>query len=61
MKESTLEALKFPIGRFTPPAQYSAAAVADAITTLEDFPKQLAALLERMDTNTLASSYRPGG
>ncbi len=61
MKESTLEALKFPIGRFTPPAQYNSAAVADAITTLEDFPKQLAAVLERMDTNALAYSYRPGG
>ena len=53
--------LKFPIGTFTPPANYDQAVRNGFIATLQKFPFQVAALINACTEDQLRTPYRPGG
>ena len=61
MDETTLESLKFPIGRHTTVSSFDRAAVEDGILEIEAFPARLRARLEGVADSRLDAVYRPGG
>ena len=56
-----LENLRYPIGRFTPPASSSAAARAEHITALRYLPGNLQAAVSGLTNPQLNTPYRDGG
>lgn len=62
MSEQELEVLRYPIGRFTAPAQpLSLAGIKPFISQIEGLPLWLDHAIENLDAAQLATSYRPGG
>lgn len=61
MENTTLDARKFPIGRFAKPADYSPAAVAAAIAALEALPGKVLAEVANLSDTDWQRTYRPGG
>ena len=53
--------LRFPVGRFTPPATVTPADRARWIADLEALPSLLRPMVEAMDEARLDTPYRPGG
>ena len=56
-----LEALCYPIGRYTPPAAFDAAQIPAWLSALEALPRWLEVLMENLDAAQLDTPYRPGG
>lgn len=56
-----LDKLRFPIGKFAPPQEYSAALINEWISDIRKFPEDLAYLLEESSEGLLEKTYRPGG
>ncbi len=52
---------KYPIGRFIRPADYDAAAIAEAIGTLEGLPDKLLATVAPLKAADWLRTYRPDG
>jgi len=61
MKEETLESLRYPIGKFSPPSVYSDALLAEWIKILEDLPKRLENMVKDLTEQQLETPYRPEG
>lgn len=61
MKETELEKLKYPIGKFVSPEKYSKDLVKDWISILEHFPDRLESLVENLSDSQLDTRYRPDG
>ena len=61
MTATELEQLKYPIGQFECPANISKEHLDDWIKTLEDFPTNLANLVDGLSDEQLDTPYRPGG
>ena len=57
----TLEKLKFPIGKFEKPENYTADVLADCIATISNFPHQLKQEVEHLNDAQLDTPYRPDG
>ncbi|MFK7807125.1 MAG: YfiT family bacillithiol transferase [Saprospiraceae bacterium] len=61
MDQTTLEHLRFPIGRFQEPESFSAEFVEGCISKIETLPGQLRAVAEAMTEAQLDTPYRPEG
>jgi uncharacterized damage-inducible protein DinB len=53
--------LRYPVGRYTPPAQIDAAQRAEWIGQIETMPAKLRAAVEGLSDAQLDTPYRPGG
>lgn len=56
-----IEALKFPIGRFKEPANYTSEIINGWIDEIDRFPENLRHELKGISLNQLLWKYRPGG
>jgi len=61
MTELDLEKLKYPIGKFTPPDNYSTAYLSEKIEEIENFPKRLENETLHLTDEQLDTPYRPDG
>ena len=57
----TEEQLKFPIGKFTPPAEYTATAIEGFISDIKELPTNLRKVAATLTEEQLETPYRPGG
>jgi len=55
------EDLRYPIGEFDMNVELSPAALSERIETLSELPRRLAAAVEGLNDEQLATQYRPGG
>lgn len=56
-----LEALKYPIGKFNPPAEITAAHVEAWIEDLSSLPQQLITAIDNFSEADMSTPYRPNG
>jgi len=56
-----MEALKFPIGRFSAPTEMTSAQLSSFVKVIEDFPALLKAETDKLSEVQLDTAYRPGG
>ncbi|PIF31565.1 DinB family protein [Flavobacterium sp. 9] len=61
MEELDLEKLKYPIGKFQAPQEYSPEYIADKIAEIESFPEKLKKETIHLTDEQLDTPYRPGG
>jgi len=61
MEELDLEKLKYPIGKFQAPQEYSPEYIADKIAEIESFPEKLKKETIYLTDEQLDTPYRPGG
>jgi hypothetical protein len=61
MDNSKLEKLRYPIGKFEAPMEYSKAILADAISSIATFPERLKKEVNHLSDNQLDTPYRPEG
>lgn len=61
MKETELENLRYPIGKFVSPENYSRELVKEWISILDHFPDRLKKLVINLTKVQLDTRYRPGG
>jgi len=61
MKETELEKLKYPIGKFVSSEKYSGSKVNEWISILEYFPERLESLVNNLSDSQLDTRYRPDG
>lgn len=61
MKDEAIEALRYPIGRFVPPAPITDAMVTAWIGALASFPDRLSNLVQPLTEQQLDTPYRDGG
>lgn len=59
--EITIDKLKYPVGKYTPPAEITADVRNAWINKISEFPQQLRALAAGLDNTSLETHYRPGG
>ncbi len=59
--EETLEDLRYPIGRYTPPDEFDPEAFERHISVIEVLPRWLDIIVENLDAHELDTPYRPGG
>jgi len=57
----TEEQLKYPIGKFTPPAEYTKEAIAGFINDIKELPANLRKVAATLTEEQLEIPYRPGG
>ncbi len=57
----TEEQLKFPIGKFTPPAEYTKETIAGFINDIKELPANLRKVAATLTEEQLETPYRPGG
>jgi len=56
-----MEALKFPIGRFSAPTEMTSTQLSSFVKVIEDFPALLKAETDKLSEVQLDTAYRPGG
>ena len=61
MENSALEKLKYPIGKFTAPENYSAAYLSERIAEIESFPERLKKEVSQLTSEQLETPYREDG
>lgn len=61
MEELDLEKLKYPLGKFQAPKEYSPEYIADKIEEIESFPEKLKKETIHLTDEQLDTPYRPGG
>lgn len=61
MENSTLEKLRYPIGKFTTPDSYSKSYLSEKIAEIATFPKRLKKEASDLTNEQLDSCYREGG
>lgn len=61
MAKQDLESLKYPIGKFQFPEEFTAKSIKQFIATIAQFPSQLENLVEDFDDLQLDTPYRPEG
>jgi len=61
MKDLDLEKLKYPIGKFTAPSEYSVAYLSNKIEEIRSFPEKLKQETINLSDEQLDTPYRPGG
>ena len=61
MIATEIENLKYPIGKFLPPREYSEKMFDEWIQTIEDLPKKLRKEIQHLNGEQLDTPYRDGG
>ncbi len=61
MEQDVLDKMRYPIGRFTPPAKIDDEIRMAWIQTLEEFPEKLRESIDNLTDEQLDTPYRPGG
>ena len=61
MTNQSLENLRYPIGKFSSPTDYSTEFINECIATIEALPQQLKAAVEPLNEEQLNTPYRPEG
>ena len=61
MEEVEIEKLKYPVGKFSAPLEYSPGDLEKWIREIESFPSQCRAELKDFSDEMLDTTYRPGG
>lgn len=61
MEESELFRLRYPIGKFSPPAEISGTDISGFINTIEETPGKLRRMVSDLSDDILDTRYRPGG
>nr|WP_315191888.1 putative metal-dependent hydrolase [uncultured Flavobacterium sp.] len=61
MENSALEKLKYPIGKFTAPENYSVAYLSERIAEIESFPERLKKEVFQLTPEQLETPYREDG
>jgi hypothetical protein len=61
METLELEQLRYPVGKFATPEDYSDADIKKWISSLEEFPNQLRSEVSDFTEEMLGTSYKPGG
>jgi hypothetical protein len=61
MKDSELEKLKYPIGKYKAPEEYSSEYIKDAISQIASFPERLEQEVILLNEEQLDTSYRKDG
>jgi hypothetical protein len=61
MEQISLEALKYPVGKYSKPEKVSAEEIKKHITTLHEFPGKIKFEISGLDNNALAYRHRPEG
>ncbi len=61
MEQSTLEKLRYPIGKFEAPKIFTAELLTAAIQTISDFPDKLKKEVALLSHEQLETTYRPDG
>ncbi len=61
MEPETLEALKYPVGKFKAPERYDAAVRRQFIEVLRHLPSNMEHAIENLDAHQMQTPYRPGG
>ena len=61
MENSNLEKLRYPIGEFEAPSDYSSALLANAINSIATFPERLKKEVTPLSDDQLDTQYRPEG
>lgn len=61
MTELDLEKLKYPIGKFEAPTEYTAAYISNKIEEIATFPERLKKQTLHLTNEQLDTPYRPGG
>ncbi len=59
--EHTFEQLKYPVGRYQQPADYTPELIKEWISILKVLPSWMDACIENLDEHQLKVPYRPGG
>lgn len=61
MDEKSIEALRYPTGKFKRPERISLDQIQIWIDALEAYPAKLQSLVQNLDDSQLDTAYRPGG
>ncbi|MBT8393373.1 MAG: putative metal-dependent hydrolase [Bacteroidia bacterium] len=61
METDNLHKLKYPIGKFRAPEEYSESTINEWISILENFPMKLESLVKNLSDAQLDTPYRPKG
>lgn len=61
MNQQDLEKLKYPIGRYQAPNEFSEKQIRDWVNALAEFPVRLRSTVENLSDPQLDTTYRPGG
>ena len=61
MENTTLEQLRYPIGKFEKPTNITEAQLQEWISVLESLPQRLENLVKPLNESQLETPYRPGG
>ena len=61
MTDQHLENLRYPIGKFSHPTNYSTEFINECIATIEALPQQLKTIVEPLNETQLNTPYRPEG
>lgn len=61
MNKEELNKLRFPVGKFSPPVQYTTENRSESIQTLKELPEKLDAVTHKLDKQQLDTPYRPDG
>ena len=61
MIATEIENLKYPIGKFLPPREYSEKMFDEWIQTIEELPKKLRKAIQHLNDEQLDTPYRDGG
>ncbi len=61
MLTAEIDTLKYPVGKFNPPNEFSPALIAQWIQTIEELPKKLRTVVSGLDDTKLDTPYREGG
>ncbi|WP_270088900.1 YfiT family bacillithiol transferase [Sphingobacterium sp. SYP-B4668] len=61
MRLNELDKLKYPIGKFQPPAHIDSAQIEEWIKIIESFPKKLHSEVDYLTDRELEKQYRPNG
>ncbi|CAD0008750.1 DinB family protein [Flavobacterium chungangense] len=61
MKESDLEKLKYPIGKFEVPVEYTTGYISSKIEEIANFPERLKKEIIHLSEDQLNTPYRPAG
>ena len=61
MEEKELNALRYPIGRFSPPKEITTEHIKNYIKTIEEAPAKFRKAVQDLNDNQLDTPYRPNG
>ena len=59
--KAAIEHLRFPVGRFIVPKEYSAELIKERIASIKNFPSKLGPLVQDLNQDELQLIYRPEG